>query len=205
MSKNNASILAVMGASGSGKSLYIKRGLKRSRPGRLLIWDPLREYGEFGLVHDAMGSMVDAMAKAGKSGRFSLVFQPAVNEKQRAKQFDLFCGLALAAGNLTVIIEELKFVTRPSFAPLRWSEITLTGRHKGLRVVGVSQRPASIDKDFLGNATVIHCGRLAYPEDRRAVAKAAGIDETKIEQLLPLEYIEKNMATGEISTGKVRV
>ena len=50
----------------------------------------------------------------------------------------------------------------------------MTGRHKGLKVIGASQRPASIDKDFLGNCMAIHIGRLAYAEDVRAVAKGIG-------------------------------
>ncbi len=79
----------------------------------------------------------------------------------------------------------------------------MTGRHRGLRVIGASQRPASIDKDFLGNCTTIHTGRLAYHEDVRAVAKAMGGDEAGIAALKPLEWIEKNMQTGQISRGVI--
>ncbi len=79
----------------------------------------------------------------------------------------------------------------------------MTGRHRCLRVIGASQRPASIDKDFLGNCTTIHTGRLAYPEDVRAVAKAMGVDEAGIAALKPLEWIEKNMQTGQTSRGVI--
>jgi hypothetical protein len=118
------------------------------------------------------------------------VFRPSAREDLRARQFDGFCALALAAGHLTLVVEELRFVTSPSRAPLKWAEVTMTGRHKGLRVIGTSQRPASIDKDFLGNATLIHTGRLVYPEDVRAVAKAMQVGEGEIAALQPLEWIE---------------
>lgn len=202
MSANQASIIAVMGASGSGKSTFIKRTLRKPKPARLMVWDPMREYAEFGQVFDSMGGLVDMLGKIGR-GKFSVVFQPAANEKARARQFDVFCGVAMALGNLTFVAEELKFVTRPGYAPIRWSAVTMTGRHKGLRVIGASQRPASIDKDFLGNCTTIRTGRLAYPEDIKALSKAMQVPEAQIGALKPLEWIEKNMATGKITTGKL--
>lgn len=201
MSKNKADIVAVMGASGSGKSTFIKRAITKARPARLLVWDPMREYGEFGQVVHGLGELVAKVAEGGKRNRFNLVFQPCNEEKTRAKQFDVFCGLAMEIGNCAVVVEELKFVTKPSWAPMRWSAVTMQGRHKGLRVIGASQRPASIDKDFLGNCTVIHTGRLAYAEDVRAVAKGMQVEENDIANLKPLEWIEKNMQTGQISRG----
>ncbi len=134
---------------------------------------------------------------------FSVVFRPSSDESLRARQFDLFCGAALAAGSLTLVVEELRFVTTPSRAPLRWAEVTMTGRHRGLRVIGTSQRPASIDKDFLGNATLIHTGRLVYPEDIRAVAKAMQVEEGAVAALQPLDWIEKDTQTGRRRSGRV--
>lgn len=199
---NKAQIIAVMGASGSGKSTFIKRTLSKPKPARLMVWDPMGEYSAFGQVYSSMGALVDMLGKIG-AGKFSVVFQPAANEKARAKQFDVFCGLAMALGNLTFVAEELKFVTRPGYAPIRWSAVTMTGRHKGLRVIGASQRPASIDKDFLGNCTKIRTGRLAYPEDIRAVSKAMQVPEAQIAALMPLEWIEKDMSSGKVTSGKL--
>ena len=203
MSKNTASNIAVFGASGSGKSTFIKRAIAKAKPARLLIWDPMQEYAEFGQVTQSLGELVAQIAAGGKRGKFSLVYQPSSDEKTRAKQFDVFCGLAMAAGQLVLVVEELKFVTKPSWSPVRWAQVTMTGRHRCLRVIGASQRPASIDKDFLGNCTTIHTGRLAYPEDVRAVAKAMGVDEAGIAALKPLEWIEKNMQTGQTSRGVI--
>lgn len=204
MSINTASIEAILGASGSGKSAFVKQRLKRERPPRLLIWDPLREYAGHGAIHRTVSGLLDAMTTGGKGGNFRLVFQPASDELQRVKQFNLFCAIALAAGNLTLIVEELRFVTRPSSAPLNWARCTMTGRHVGLSVVGTSQRPASIDKDFLGNCTSIHTGRLVYPVDIKNVADAMGVEPVLIEALKPLAWLQKDMQTGEISGGRVR-
>jgi hypothetical protein len=47
-SRNTAKIIAVMGASGSGKSAWIKQQLRAGNPARLLVWDPQEEFGAFG-------------------------------------------------------------------------------------------------------------------------------------------------------------
>ena len=193
---NKAAIMAVLGASGSGKSTFVKKEISRGHP-RLLIWDPMREY-----EGQALGQLADILSGL-KQPKFRLVFRPSGDPKVRVTQFDLLCRAALAAGNLTFVVEELRFVTTPSRAPLGWAQVCLTGRHKGLKVYGLSQRPASIDKDFLGNCTRIRTGRLAYPEDVKAVAKM-GISAPAIDALQPLEWIELDMTTKKTSRGTLK-
>ncbi|MBL4815065.1 MAG: hypothetical protein JKY74_06235 [Shewanella sp.] len=42
----NPDIRAVYGGSGSVKSSYVKAELKKMKPKRLIIWDPVDEYGD---------------------------------------------------------------------------------------------------------------------------------------------------------------
>ncbi len=197
MSANPARVMAVLGASGSGKSTFMKREAGRAR--RLLVWDPMREYAAVGQVCERLEDLI-----AGLRGKhFALVFQPSADPVLRQKQFGLFCRAAMATGNLCLMVEELRFVTTPSRAPLGWAQVCLTGRHAGLTVYASSQRPASIDKDFLGNCTRIRTGRLAYPEDVRAVARSTGIQDAEIAALKPLEWIEKDLSGGKITRGKL--
>lgn len=199
MSANQANIIAVLGASGSGKSTYLKRALAK-RPARLVIWDPMREYDAFGQVLTDTAGLVQAMQAA----RFRLVFHPDSRPAAMTRQFDMVCRAALAAGNLVLVVEELRFVTTPSRAPLGWAQVTLTGRHAGLTVYGASQRPASIDKDFLGNATLIRCGCLTYPEDVKACAKAMRLPDGDIEGMKPLDWIEFDQKTRKHRRGTLR-
>lgn len=194
MSANKACIVAVLGASGSGKSTYVKRTVAKGHA-RLLIWDPLAEYD--GQATDRAGDALAALRQA----KFRCVFRPSPDPAVRAQQFDFVCRAALSAGRLTLVVEELRFVTTPSRAPLGWAQVCLTGRHKGLKVYGLSQRPASIDKDFLGNCTAIRTGRLAYPEDVKAVSKALGGHAAEIQALKPLQWLEKDMTTGRMTSG----
>jgi hypothetical protein len=203
MSANNANIIAVMGASGSGKSSFIKWTLLKPAAvrRRLLIWDFKREY-------DAWGESITsplALVRAVRGRKtFQLCYQPPMDEKDRAKDFDLFCKVAYSLGNTTLLAEELAFVTSPSWAPPAWKMMTCTGRHEGMTVIGASQRPAQIDKDFLGNCTLIHAGRLAS-RDAKAVAMEMDVTPQEIVNLPKFHYLERDRDTGELRQGITRI
>lgn len=180
-----ADIRAVMGAPGTGKSKYIKDELAKAS--RALVWDMEDEYETIPAV--SLAQLPAALHRAGK-GSVKLRFVPSADAAQRQLEFNIFCRTAMAVGNLLILAEELRFVTQPSKAPAGWAGVVLRGRKRGIRVIGASQRPASIDKDFLGNATLIRCGALGYPEDRKAVAAVMGIDAALIEKLEGFEVIE---------------
>jgi DNA helicase HerA-like ATPase len=201
MSKNAASIVAVMGASGSGKSLYIKGELRRTRPRRLIVWDALGEYGEFGTPAATLGEVL----AAAKAATFRRIFRPSADPEQARKQFDVLCRIVFAAGDTTLVAEELAFVTSPSYAPPGWSECTLKGRHRALKIYGASQRPASIDKHFFGNATEIRTGRLNFARDVKTLADVLQVPAASVQSLQPLDYISRNMANGKISTGRLKI
>jgi hypothetical protein len=99
------------------------------------------------------------------------------------------------------VAEELSNVTTPGWAPGAWRKMTTSGRHAGLHVIGVSQRPALIDKTFLGNCNLIHAGPMRYAEDRQAVARAMDIDPGRLAPLVKFQWLEKDFDTGAVSTG----
>jgi hypothetical protein len=198
VSKNQASIIAVMGASGSGKSAWVKRELARTQPSRLMIWDSQHEYADHGVVCTTLAAALAQVQGAQARGRIQVVYQGAQIDAER---FDVFCKIAYAAGNLTLVVEELAFVTRPERAPPGWASCTLRGRHRGLRIYGASQRPASIDKHFFGNATLIHAGRLNFEADVKTLANVLQVTRDDIVNLRPLDWIERDMQTGRLSRG----
>lgn len=199
MQHHKANVIAVMGGTGTGKSESVKQALRSNKPSRLIVWDTLEEYGEFAPQLRDHNQLIDTLSKAGKSKPFAVAFiGDDENRKRRDQQFSLVCGLARAAGNLTLIVDELKFVTSPQYAPERWSAATMKGRHAGLTIIGISQRPAGIDKDFLANCTQIRAFRLGYDDDRAAVARAMNEPVTRLLNLPEFGYIQKNMVTGEV-------
>ncbi len=207
MSANKARIIACMGASGSGKSCTVKGLLETSQPGRLLVWDPMDEYGPYCTSRvPNMRALVALVRDASKNGvGFRARYVPDGDSRANAEKFSVFCAVAFAAGNCTLVVEELQSVTSPSWAPAEWSNCTLRGRHRGLEVIGVSQRPAGVDKNFFGNATGVQTGRLNYAEDVRCMANVLAVRPEEIQSLKPLEFIARDMGTGEISRGTVPI
>jgi len=207
MKQLRPNIVAALGASGTGKSLWVKRTYLQPAPARLLVWSPLEETDAYAETPGAMLIRDDAPAlvtAASSAKDFRLVFQPSQDKARRDAQFRTFCKLAFALGRLTVIVEELRFVTTPSRAPEPWANLTLQGRHRQLVVIATSQRPASIDKDFVGNCSVIHSGALTYPEDEHAVAKAMRIDPAKLAELQDLEFLHWTRSPRALVAGRMR-
>lgn len=194
---NQANIVAVMGGSGSGKSTYIKQEIQRLKPKRLVIFDVMHEYAPFAktVIH---GSLVE-FARALRQPSFSIAFQPTTMGRQ--EQFDFICKSVFKLGNCCFVIEELNTVTDAGKAPPDWQDCTSRGRHKGLTIYGASQRPAGVDKDFFSNATKVRTGRVNYKADKQTLADVLDVSVFEITQLMPLQYIERNMGTGEVEKG----
>jgi len=197
-------IVAVLGARGTGKSAWVKKLLERSRPKRLLVWDYMREYS------GGTGDLA-ACIRALSSSSFNVVFHPSHDSTptkicgERISvsewQFRLWCSAAYEARNMTALVEELAFVTKASSAPPAWRRLSLLGRHQGVSIIGTSQRPASIDKDFLANADLVHCGRLAYKPDADKAAMVLGVDADELLRLPDLAYIERRAGAHDCTRG----
>lgn len=201
---NSAAIHCVLGASGSGKTSHVMQELRRTKPKRLLIWDTKGEFARegYGLAVESLGDVVARVAGA-KAGAFALAFRPRGDEKQMKAQFSIFCKLAFAAKNLTLVAEELSDVTTASYAVEGWRKVSSQGRTEGVTIYGLSQHPASIDKHFAGNASTVRTGRLNEASHIRKVANVLRIKPDEIVALLPLEWIQRDMNTGALTRGKI--
>jgi len=163
-----------------GKSYRMNQHMKKYK--RIMIWDVMSEYE--GTATASRAELVRIV-----SGKvFRVAYRPKFINGIK-DEFAFFCRLAFAAGSLVVVVEELNKVTSPNYAPPAWQDITSRGRHRRLIVFGSSQRPASVDKDAIGNATEIHVGRLRYKRDRVAIAEAFD-DETLVSKLSQIKKHE---------------
>ena len=193
---NRADLVAVIGSSGSGKSLWIKSVALPALRRPVLVFDPMREYGALGRVCPTLGALVTAL-KSSRDG--VLIYQP-VKTRALEAQFETWCGIALAVRNCSLIVEELSLVTKAGYSPPRWREVVTTGRHYGLAVIGSTQRPALVDKTFFSNATLIRVGRLNAASDKKTMADALDIGVDQLRSLRPLDWLQKDMATGALTS-----
>jgi len=204
--ENKAQIWAVMGQSGTGKGLWLKRELRRLKPRRIIILDPQDEYGQFAKAVTA-ADLARAVVAGGAARPFAVryVFPKSCTADHFRKIFDLVCKLAYGAGNCALLVEELSNFTTPSWGPPLWRRMCNSGRHEGVWVIGCSQFPAQVDKSFLSNATMIHCGWLAEAAHRKAIAGKMDVDPSMIGRLPDLHYLEWHRSDRLIRAGEITI
>jgi hypothetical protein len=201
-----ARIWGVMAASGTGKGVWVKGQLRELKPARLVIWDFKDEYGEFAKMASSLTEVLNAMRKAGAEGPLRIRYRPrSFGDKAMRREFETLCSLVQAWGRCTFLAEELSNVTMPGWAPPAWRMMSSGGRHELIHIIGVSQNPASIDKMFLSNCTLIHVGPLHEEAHRNAVEKSMDVMPGSLADLVKFQWIEKNRDTGEFTAGVVRI
>lgn len=197
-----ARIWAAVAASGTGKGLWIKGHLRTEKPARLVVWDFKREYGEFAKLAPSLGAVRRAMIAAGADGPLRIAYCPVgAGEKSMRKEFEALCELVYAWERCTFIAEELSNVTTPGWAPASWRKMTTSGRHAEIHIIGATQMPTLVDKTFLGNCTLIHCGPLREHAHREQMARSLDIDSGRIAALVKFQWIEKDFNTGKTIEG----
>ena len=209
----DARIVGVIGASGQGKGVWLKGVVIDEAPTRVVVWDFRDEYGDTLAklagkrkavpATSSLEAVRKAMHKAG-AGPLVVRYVPrGAGAKALQREFEVLCELVYAWGGCTFVAEELANVTTPSWAPAAWRKMTTSGRHRLVRIYGVTQSPALVDKSFLGNCTLVHCCALREHAHRVAVARAMDIPDSKIATLVKFEFIEKDFETGQVTRASV--
>lgn len=202
--------VGLFGASGCGKTTKARSltaGLKR-----IVYFDPLAELTNSAGVRVFYN--IEQLKKALKacfcSGfRFDFVptFGKEIKELNDLSYFllELQRGYknSLHAAQLTLFVDELD-IAFPSGITLKdpqngFAYLCRRGRHYGVNLVGISQRPHQVDICFRGNCSGIYWFRHAEPSDIDTAVKAIGREyRDKIRNLSNYEFIYK--AGGEICT-----
>jgi hypothetical protein len=180
----------------------VKQRVKAAR--RLLVWDGKGiDWGERDRCrivespHELRAQLFAA------TGRIS--YRVPVTKEN----FAIFCRLAWVWGRHrpgSIVIDEIADVTTVGKAPAEWGEIARKARAFGTDVIVTTQRPQEADKTAQGNAGLFHCGRMSDADDQAYVAKRllGGVDVGLVRSLLPLQWIERDARTLQITTGTLR-
>ena len=196
--RDDGRVVMVAGSSGSGKTAWVKQQLSRHR--RVLVWDIEGEYArEPGFIAIHSRAALVAKLRACK-GPARIAFVPG-----STKDFAFWAYCAFAWGRLApcaVVAEETADVTTPGKAPDGWGQLIRRGRKWGIVTYAVTQRPAESDKTAIGNAALVHCGRLSRAKDRAYMAAELDIDPSHMAALGPLEWLERE-AGGKVIKGRV--
>lgn len=200
---NQAHIIAVVGASGNGKGLYVKAWLRKTRA-PILVWSPLEATdGYAAVIGGVIVSSVAELVAAIKAKQKRLVYVP--NHTDVKTQFDRFCRVAWEITGWVVVVEELSRVTTPTWAPPAWKNLSTAGRHRGLTIIGTCQRPAQVDKDFFGNCSEIRCYAVGYVNDAKVMANTMFCDHREILKLPQFHYLHRDVRAKVNTPGVVQV
>lgn len=203
---NSANITAVIGASGNGKGLFVKNEKIARWRGPIIVWSPLERTDQYARVIGGKAyASVAAMVTAIQKGERRVVLVPPRESKPMKVMFDRFCRVAWELEGWMVIVEELSRVTMPSWAPPAWKDLSTAGRHQGLNIIGTSQRPAQIDKDFLGNCSEVRCYGLVYGNDAKTMADVMAVTPEHLRNLQKFHYVHRYIAEKRNVSGVVSV
>ena len=201
---NEARIWAVIGASGTGKGLWIKSQLRELAPARFVAWDFMDEYQDHGRQVTTLEGIRAAMLKAGRAGPLQVRYVPrGAGDKAVRREFEVLCELVYAWGNCVFVAEELANVTTPGWAPAAWRKMTTSGRHAKVHIIGVTQTPALVDKTFLGNCTLAHVSALREHPHRMYTAQKLDVPVGDVAGLAKFQWIERDFDSQELRKGTI--
>lgn len=197
----SASIIAVIGASGMGKGLYVKELLAKRGARKVLVWSILEPTDQYATLLKCQAvDSIPGLVKAVKAKAKAIVYAPARSIDLK-KQFDLFCRVAWELKGWIIVVEELSRVTMASWAPPAWKDLSTAGRHQGLLLIATAQRPSQVDKDFFGNCTEVRCYRVNYENDAKAMGSFLREPWAQLLELPDQQYIHRLVADRKNVTG----
>ena len=207
MKLKSGKLTAVIGASRSGKSQYIKSKIAGAR---VMIWDIKGDKDDYSGIPRARNR--EELAAMVKQNLPQFIYTPNF-----ISEFDYFCRSAqawvksnyLRGVNCVLIFEETADVTSPAKAPESYGVILRRYLSYGVDIFAVTQRPAESDKTAVGNASIVHVCRMQLDRDRKAVARDTGIPLHAIEALKAdqdagiFDYIHADTGVGKYNTGRL--
>lgn len=158
--------------------------------------------GLFRLLHDA-GRRVMVVAPAGgfscpgvpvnRTGSLSfyrnLSGRSCIVEPENDYTVATCIKFCYEVGGLWLIVDEIDNYLPPQGYDLDLMRIVRYGRHRNLNLVGICQRPASVNKSLIAQADVKIFFRTVEPNDLLYIRKLTALDPDKIRALPDRRYL----------------
>lgn len=176
----------IVGASGSGKSAYIREniGFKHDR---IVAFDPDEDF-KLPRARD-LRTFENIVKKAGFGKiRVALTVEPI------EENFERFCQLVFpimhCKAPIKILIDELADVARIGKASPHWGQLSRKCRKYGGTLYVCTQSPQEIDKTVLRQTRKIVCGTLQSVAAWKAMALNLDIPLAEIKQLENIERVQ---------------
>lgn len=177
----------VFGRKGSGKTHLVKRSLL-AHHSRILIVDPLREYGDVAIQVQSLEQLADYLA--GTAGTWRVTIS---NDRLEA-DLEAICEAAYELGDLLLVLEECSWWCSPSFIPDYLKRFVQYGRHRGVWPLAIARRPSEIHRMFTSEAYEVYCFTMQEPNDLDYLKKYVSASYAEAAQQLPPKvYLRQNL------------
>jgi DNA helicase HerA-like ATPase len=178
----------VLGTRGCGKS-YLSRKINKLWPRRIII-DPVGEFKEGKIFTDFnLFSAELIKLKKENAKEFELIIQFDPDKIDHEATFNAVLKLCFHYKNLQVYIDEIQMFSSPHYLPHYLKQILFIGRHHGISLICVTQRPGQLNKNILSQSTHIFAGQLHEKNDLNYIGNFLGVDAEKLINLPKREFI----------------
>lgn len=157
--------IAIIGTSGCGKTI-LSRKIQTAWPRQVII-DPMSEFND-GEVVNSFSAFAAKMREFKQKDvqKFRLIFRfdPEIEDDDGAI-FNSVLRVCYAFKKIQVIIEEVQLLTSTHTLPQYLKNCLFRGRHQGLSLIFVTQRPGALNKNILSQCQHVFCGQLHEKND----------------------------------------
>lgn len=177
-------IILIFGKRGSGKSWLAKK-LIENEP-RFIVFDTMSEY-ENGVIFDAenFAEFLEFWQNVYRS-RYSLLYRPMMP----AVEIKDISELVYMVGNCCFLVEEIDCYCTAYQISETFAQIIQRGRHKNIKLIGITQRPYGIHRLLTSQAKEIFVFNTNEPRDREYLRTLLGQEiEPKLDALKQYEYV----------------
>jgi len=181
---DRANNILLCGTSSCGKGHKVKQLTKTET--RLLVFDIAEDWGEKEKVQVVSDDIMQVMQLI-KRDKFRVAFRPSVEDERG--QFDKLNRLVMAMGAMCYMVDELSELVDSRFQLPSWKLLCKRGRHRGIKLRAVTDRPAETDKSIVSHATEIYAGQLVEPSDLAPLRARMGKEMAAKIPLLPLRKL----------------
>lgn len=184
--------IAIFGTTGSGKSnlcAWIQSEFKRR-----LVVDIMAEYNprnfDFVVTNPRALFQCYTLISKSKLNEFSTLYRwdPTRVDDELA-EINQVMSIAYRLGSHMVVLEEIHSFMKREYMP-RWLKASTTqGRHRGLGIMGTSQRPAEVSKTFVSNCAHVFASQFYEPNDLKYFQSMLGGASTQLSGLKKYEFL----------------
>lgn len=173
--------IGVFGTTGSGKSnlcAYLQTRFKRR-----LVVDIMAEYSpkNFDFVVSSPKALFQLFSLISRRQltEFSTLYRwDATRIEDDLAEINSIMSISYRLGKHMVVLEEIHSFMKREYMP-RWLKAAVTqGRHRGLGILGTSQRPAEVSKTFVSNCAHVYASQFYEPNDLKYFQSMLGSSST---------------------------